>query len=179
MTMKGLLLVIMPIQNVTSELVSGEIETLKEEVKGTLKVLIDPFVVGRFVTELKSQPKEVKWNCKMLIGQLLGLKSFLELLQLRILKKKDLYVSASESRIRKPMQIKKGGGVSFNSTCPMARCNEKMVQTILNTIRIFNADVLFQEDCTEDELIDGVSGNRFYLPCIYVYKKIDNIVTIY
>uniref|UniRef100_A0A182TCP9 Developmentally-regulated GTP-binding protein 2 n=1 Tax=Anopheles maculatus TaxID=74869 RepID=A0A182TCP9_9DIPT len=79
---------------------------------------------------------------------------------------------------RKPniyFKIKKGGGVSFNATCPLTRCNEKMVQTILHSFKIFNAEVLFREDCTEDEFIDVVTGNRIYLPCIYVYNKIDQI----
>lgn len=72
-------------------------------------------------------------------------------------------------------KIKKGGGLSFNATCPITRCNEKMVQTILHSFKIFNAEVLFREDCTEDEFIDVVTGNRVYLPCLYVYNKIDQI----
>jgi len=35
--------------------------------------------------------------------------------------------------------------------------------------------VLFREDCTADELIDVISANRVYLPCVYVYNKIDQI----
>lgn len=70
---------------------------------------------------------------------------------------------------------KKGGGLSFNSTCTLSRCNEKMVQTILHSFKIFNAEVLFREDHTEDDFIDVVTGNRVYLPCLYVYNKIDQI----
>ena len=33
---------------------------------------------------------------------------------------------------------------------------------------IFNAEVLFREDCTADELIDVIVGNRVYMPCLYV-----------
>ncbi len=72
-------------------------------------------------------------------------------------------------------KIKKGGGLSFNSTCVLTKCNEKMVQTILHSFKIFNAEVLFREDCTTEEFIDVVVGNRVYLPCIYVYNKIDQI----
>lgn len=72
-------------------------------------------------------------------------------------------------------KIKKGGGLSFNSTCALTKCNEKMVQTILHSFKIFNAEVLFREDCTTEEFIDVVVGNRVYLPCIYVYNKIDQI----
>ncbi|KAI8044474.1 hypothetical protein M5D96_000639 [Drosophila gunungcola] len=79
---------------------------------------------------------------------------------------------------RKPniyFKQKKGGGLSFNATCALTRCNEKMVQTILHSFKIFNAEVLFREDCTEDEFIDVVTANRVYLPCLYVYNKIDQI----
>lgn len=70
---------------------------------------------------------------------------------------------------------KKGGGLSYNSTCATTRCNEKMVQTILHSFKIFNAEVLFRDDCNEDEFIDVVTANRVYLPCVYVYNKIDQI----
>lgn len=79
---------------------------------------------------------------------------------------------------RKPniyFKQKKGGGLSFNSTCALTRCSEKMVQMILHSFKIFNAEVLFREDCTEDEFIDVVTANRVYLPCLYVYNKIDQI----
>jgi ribosome-interacting GTPase 1 len=35
--------------------------------------------------------------------------------------------------------------------------------------------VLFREDCSADDLIDVISANRVYLPCLYVYNKIDQI----
>lgn len=79
---------------------------------------------------------------------------------------------------RKPniyFKQKKGGGLSFNATCQLTRCSEKMVQLILHSFKIFNAEVLFREDCTEDEFIDVVTANRVYLPCLYVYNKIDQI----
>ncbi|UYV60732.1 DRG2 [Cordylochernes scorpioides] len=70
---------------------------------------------------------------------------------------------------------KKSGGLSFNSTCILKHCNEKLVQMILHEYKIFNAEVLFREDCTADEFIDVISRNRVYLPCLYVYNKIDQI----
>ena len=72
-------------------------------------------------------------------------------------------------------KIKKGGGLSFNSTCILTKVDEKMVQMILHEYKIFNAEVLFREDCTPDELIDVINANRVYLPCLYVYNKIDQI----
>jgi ribosome-interacting GTPase 1 len=35
---------------------------------------------------------------------------------------------------------------------------------------IFNGEVLFREDCTADEFIDVIVGNRVYMPCVYVNK---------
>ncbi|CAH1793638.1 unnamed protein product [Owenia fusiformis] len=79
---------------------------------------------------------------------------------------------------RKPniyFKQKKGGGLAFNSTLTLTKCNEKLVQLILHEYKIFNAEVLFREDCTADELIDVIEDNRVYMNCLYVYNKIDQI----
>lgn len=70
---------------------------------------------------------------------------------------------------------KKGGGLSFNSTLNLTKCNEKMVQSVLQAFKIHNAEVLFRDDCDVEEFIDVVTDNRVYLPCLYVYNKIDQI----
>uniref|UniRef100_A0A8C4SJK4 Developmentally regulated GTP binding protein 2 n=1 Tax=Erpetoichthys calabaricus TaxID=27687 RepID=A0A8C4SJK4_ERPCA len=70
---------------------------------------------------------------------------------------------------------KKGGGISYNSTVPLTQCSEKLVQLILHEYKIFNAEVLFREDCSPDEFIDVIVGNRVYMPCLYVYNKVDQI----
>ncbi|XP_055346580.1 developmentally-regulated GTP-binding protein 2-like [Paramacrobiotus metropolitanus] len=72
-------------------------------------------------------------------------------------------------------KIQKSGGIKFNATCTLTRIDEKMVQLILHEYKIFNAEVVFREDCSADEFIDVIDGNRKYLPCLYVYNKIDNI----
>ncbi|XP_076242906.1 developmentally-regulated GTP-binding protein 2 isoform X2 [Calliopsis andreniformis] len=63
-------------------------------------------------------------------------------------------------------KVKKGGGLAFNSTCPLTKVDEKLVQMILHEYKIFNAEVLFREDCSADELIDVINANRVYLPCL-------------
>jgi len=70
---------------------------------------------------------------------------------------------------------KKAGGISFNSTVPLSRVDEKLVQMILHEYKIFNAEVLFREDATPDQLIDVIEGNRIYMQCLYVYNKIDQV----
>lgn len=53
----------------------------------------------------------------------------------------------------------------------------KFIQRKLSSTlsEIFNAEVLFREDCSPDELIDVINRNRVYLPCLYVYNKIDQV----
>ncbi|ORX44972.1 hypothetical protein BCR36DRAFT_585853 [Piromyces finnis] len=79
---------------------------------------------------------------------------------------------------RKPniyFKVKKGGGISFNSTCKLTYLNEKMVYVILHDYKIHNAEVLVREDCTVDEFIDVILGNRKYINCLYCYNKIDQV----
>ncbi|VDD91686.1 unnamed protein product [Enterobius vermicularis] len=73
------------------------------------------------------------------------------------------------------LKQKKIGGVKFTHTVPLTHCNEKLVMTVLHEYKIFNADVVFRDDCTVDELIDVIQGNRVYISCLYVYNKIDQI----
>nr|CAB3239978.1 developmentally-regulated GTP-binding protein 2-like [Phallusia mammillata] len=80
---------------------------------------------------------------------------------------------------KKPPNIyykeKKGGGISITATCTLTKISEKMIQLILHEYKIFNADIVFREDYGEDALIDVIVGNRKYMPCLYVYNKIDQI----
>ncbi|KAK9846824.1 hypothetical protein WJX84_000614 [Apatococcus fuscideae] len=68
---------------------------------------------------------------------------------------------------------KKTGGVSFNSMGPLTKMDDKLCFRILHEYKIHNADVLFKEDCTADDLIDVIEGNRRYIKCLYVYNKVD------
>jgi small GTP-binding protein len=72
-------------------------------------------------------------------------------------------------------KVKKGGGISFTATCKLNYLNEKMVMNILHDYKIHNAEVLIREDCTVDQFIDVVLGNRKYIKCLYCYNKIDQI----
>ncbi|CAG5114815.1 unnamed protein product, partial [Candidula unifasciata] len=96
----------------------------------------------------------------------------------RELLEKELEEVGIRLNCRKPniyFKQKKGGGISFNSTVPLTKTSEKMVQLILHEYKIFNAEVLFREDCTSDEFVDVILGTRVYMPCLYVYNKIDQI----
>ena len=70
---------------------------------------------------------------------------------------------------------KKTGGITFTATCNLTRMDEKVVRTILHEYKIHNAEVLFREDSTPDDFIDVINGKSIYMPCLYVYNKIDQI----
>jgi len=50
-----------------------------------------------------------------------------------------------------------------------------VVKAVLAEYKIHNADINLREDCTVDELIDVIEGNRVYVPGLYVLNKIDGI----
>ncbi|RLN24512.1 hypothetical protein C2845_PM07G13290 [Panicum miliaceum] len=65
---------------------------------------------------------------------------------------------------KRPPQIyfkrKKTGGISFNTTVPLTHIDEKLCYQILHEYKFHNAEVLFREDATVDDLIDVIEGNR-------------------
>ena len=101
--------------------------------------------------------------------------------------KKDIHKTLLETELesvgirlncRKPsiyFKQKKAGGIKFTATCTLTKCDDKMIQRILQEYKIFNAEVLFREDATPDQFIDVIMGNCIYMPCLYVYNKIDQI----
>ncbi|KAI8806997.1 P-loop containing nucleoside triphosphate hydrolase protein [Cladochytrium replicatum] len=96
----------------------------------------------------------------------------------RELLEKELHAVGIRINSEKPniyFKVKKGGGISFNSTCKLTMLNEKMVYSILHDYKIHNAEVLIREDASVDDFIDVVLGNRKYLRCLYCYNKIDQI----
>jgi len=40
---------------------------------------------------------------------------------------------------------------------------------------VINADITIRQDCSIDEFIDALEGNRTYIPALYVLNKIDVI----
>lgn len=73
------------------------------------------------------------------------------------------------------IKVKKTGGVTLNAMCELTHLDTKLVRNILHEYKIHNADVLCREDCTLDQLIDVVEGNRKYVNCLYVMNKVDTI----
>lgn len=73
------------------------------------------------------------------------------------------------------MKKKKGGGMRINSTVPLQHLNERLIRSILQSYKMHNTDIVIREDCSIDDFIDVVEGNRKYIPCIFCYNKIDNL----
>ncbi|KAJ7770885.1 P-loop containing nucleoside triphosphate hydrolase protein [Mycena maculata] len=63
----------------------------------------------------------------------------------------------------------------FNSTVKLTQTDEKTIRTILAGYKLHNCDVMIREDITTDDFIDVLIGTRKYIPCLYVYNKIDAI----
>jgi len=72
---------------------------------------------------------------------------------------------------------KEKGGVNFTHTGNFtpSHLTLEVVRSVLNEYKIHNADVNIREDCTVDEFIDVIEGNRIYIPALYVLNKIDQI----
>ncbi|KAF9569864.1 P-loop containing nucleoside triphosphate hydrolase protein [Agrocybe pediades] len=67
------------------------------------------------------------------------------------------------------------GGITFNTTVKLTKTDEKTIRTILAGYKLHNCDIMIREDITTDEFIDVLIGTRKYMPCLYVYNKIDSI----
>mmetsp|Transcript_18860 Transcript_18860/g.56547 ORF Transcript_18860/g.56547 Transcript_18860/m.56547 type:complete len:430 (-) Transcript_18860:85-1374(-) len=70
---------------------------------------------------------------------------------------------------------KERGGLNFTATVPLTHLNHEVVKSILYEYKVHNADVCLREDCTADDLIDVIEGNRRYIPCLYILNKCDQI----
>jgi ribosome-interacting GTPase 1 len=73
---------------------------------------------------------------------------------------------------------KKTGGVKYASMVPVTGLGPEPAKTVYNILheyKIHNADVLFRDDCSIDDLIDVIEGNRKYVRCLYVWNKVDTV----
>ncbi|GAA6005308.1 hypothetical protein JCM10207_002933 [Rhodosporidiobolus poonsookiae] len=72
-------------------------------------------------------------------------------------------------------KTKTAGGITINTTVPLTKIDERTIRGILQTYKMHNADVMIREDISADDFVDVILGNRKYVPCLYVYNKIDAI----
>jgi len=72
---------------------------------------------------------------------------------------------------------KEKGGINFTHTGSFTptHLDTEIIRAVLSEYKIHNADINIRENCTVDDLIDVVEGNRVYIPCLYVLNKVDQI----
>lgn len=89
----------------------------------------------------------------------------------------DVGIRLNKTRPKISIIRTKTGGLKFNATVPLTHLSRDMCYTILQTYKLFNVDIVVQEDATVDEFIDVLeevgSAPRKYVKCLYVYNKID------
>jgi len=60
---------------------------------------------------------------------------------------------------------------------PQTRITSDLVKDLLKDQKIFHAEVVAHENVTIEQLIDCINAkHRAYIPCLYVYNKIDQLV---
>lgn len=67
------------------------------------------------------------------------------------------------------------GGVGIQSIVKQTHVTEAQIRSLCREFKYSNADLLFRQDVTHDELIDVLAGNRMYIPALYVLNMIDKI----
>ncbi len=65
------------------------------------------------------------------------------------------------------------GGIIVEHTVKLTRISEREIVAALNEYGHYNAEVIFRQDATLDELIDVLEGNRVYTPSLVIVNKID------
>lgn len=71
---------------------------------------------------------------------------------------------------------KEKGGVNYRAMADQNQLDADVAKAICHEYRIHNCEIAVrQENCTTDDLIDVIEGNRVYMPCLYVMNKIDAI----
>lgn len=73
------------------------------------------------------------------------------------------------------LKRKEKGGINYQTTVPQSELDSETVEQVLREYKWHNADVTLREDITVDQLIDVIEGNRVYIPCLYVWNKIDQL----
>eukprot|EP00733_Pompholyxophrys_punicea_P001385 Pompholyxophrys_punicea_v1_NODE_674_length_1478_cov_1.992973.p1 type:complete len:117 gc:universal NODE_674_length_1478_cov_1.992973:522-172(-) len=53
--------------------------------------------------------------------------------------------------------------------------NAEVARLVCKEYKISCASIICREDITVDQFIDVLEGNRVYIPCLYVFNKIDSL----
>jgi len=71
---------------------------------------------------------------------------------------------------------KEAGGIGYQEAVPQTKgMNVEVCRLICKEYKISCAEIILREDITTDQFIDVLEGNRSYIPCLYVFNKMDAI----
>eukprot|EP00536_Pseudo-nitzschia_multiseries_P005800 jgi/Psemu1/254806/estExt_Genewise1Plus.C_1160005 len=71
---------------------------------------------------------------------------------------------------------KEQGGIGYQEAVPQTKgMNAEVARLVCKEYKISCAEIILREDITTDQFIDVIEGNRSYIPCLYVFNKIDAI----
>ncbi len=90
--------------------------------------------------------------------------------------RKELHLAGFRlDRKRPDITIRKrdSGGIEVGAAVKLSELTKETIEGILHEFRIRNAEVVIRQDCSVDDLIDAVAGNRVYVPSITVLNKAD------
>lgn len=86
---------------------------------------------------------------------------------------RNIGIRPNEKKPDITIKPKKQGGIHISSTIKLTHLNEKTIRSIINEYGIHNADILFRDNATIDQLIDVLDNNKTYTPMITLLNKID------
>ena len=67
------------------------------------------------------------------------------------------------------------GGLTITSTVKLTHLSGGLAGPIAREFGLHNGQIVFREDCTADQLIDALAGNRVYLPAILAVNKAEHL----
>lgn len=71
---------------------------------------------------------------------------------------------------------KDNGGIGYQESAIQTKgMNADVARLVCKEYKISCAEIILREDVTVDQFIDVIEGNRAYIPCLYVFNKIDAI----
>jgi len=89
----------------------------------------------------------------------------------------DVGIRLNKARPKISVTKTKTGGFKFNATCTLTELNGDVCFSILRQYKMFNVDIIVNEDASIDDFIDVLeetgTAPRQYCKCLYVYNKID------
>lgn len=89
--------------------------------------------------------------------------------------KKELYefgIRLGEAKPQVEIVKKMSGGIRVNAATRLS-LGEETIKGLAAEFRLSNAEIIINEDVTEEKLIDCFLGNRVYLPYLVAINKID------